>query len=247
MNQKKIIAMIPARIGSQRLKQKNLALLNGKPLISYTIEAAIESKVFSQIILNSDHEVFGEIAMRHGIEFYHRPDDLGSSLAKVDDVVYDFLNSFKTDYLAWVNPTSPLQTGEEIKNAVNYFLENKFDSFVTVKEEQVHCIYKDKPINFSIEEIFGQTQDLFPVSRFVYSIVAWKAKTFMEMFEEKKYAFFCGKTGYYPVSKETAIIIKTKEDLMLAEYILKSRAKGNGYEVKYDKLANKISLTGANK
>ncbi len=83
--------MIPARIGSTRLKCKNLALLNGKPLIAYPIEAAKKSKVFSKIVINGDHPVFTDIAARYDVEFYQRPSHLGSSNTKADSVVYDFL------------------------------------------------------------------------------------------------------------------------------------------------------------
>ncbi len=73
MNKKvSITAMIPARIGSTRLKMKNLALINGKPLISYATEAAKASGVFNEIVLNSDNEVFADIAKRYGVGFYLR-------------------------------------------------------------------------------------------------------------------------------------------------------------------------------
>ena len=62
-----ITAMIPARIGSTRFKKKNLALLNGKPMIAYSIKAALRSKVFDNIILNADDLIFKEIADYYGI------------------------------------------------------------------------------------------------------------------------------------------------------------------------------------
>ena len=57
------VAMIPARIGSERLKEKNLALIDGKPLIYYAIRAAKDSGVFNKIIVNGDNELFGKIAI----------------------------------------------------------------------------------------------------------------------------------------------------------------------------------------
>ena len=97
--------MIPARIGSSRLKKKNLALLNGKPLISYSINAAIESSVFSKIVLNADDRIFKKIAERYGIDFYLRPESLGSSDTKSDEVVADFMRKFNNfDVLVWVLP-----------------------------------------------------------------------------------------------------------------------------------------------
>lgn len=229
-----IIAMIPARIGSNRLKMKNLALVNEKPLISYAIEAAKASGVFTSVIVNADSEFFAKIAKRYGVEFYLRPKELGSSTTKSDSVVYDFMTKHPSDIMAWVNPTSPLQTGEEVRAVINYFIREKLDTLITVKSEQVHCVYDGRPVNFNPEEVFAQTQDLKPVQPFVYSIMMWKNRIFMDAYKEKGYAFFCGKVGYYPVSKETSIIIKTKEDLMLADYILRAKSLVKEYGVKYD-------------
>ena len=68
----KIIAMIPARIGSTRLKFKNLSLINRKPMIYYAINSAKKSKIFHNICLNSDHVIFKEIANRYNVNFYLR-------------------------------------------------------------------------------------------------------------------------------------------------------------------------------
>ena len=67
----KIIAMIPARRGSTHLKAKNLALLNGRPLVSYAIEAAKASGVFDRVVLNSEDDIFSGIAQEYGAEFYN--------------------------------------------------------------------------------------------------------------------------------------------------------------------------------
>ena len=79
----KAIAMIPARIGSERLKFKNLALLKNKPLIYYAINAAKKSKLFSKIVLNSDDEIFRKIAIRYNIGFYLRPKKLDHQALRV--------------------------------------------------------------------------------------------------------------------------------------------------------------------
>ena len=89
MKHNKIIAMSPARIGSSRLKMKNLALIKGKPLIYYAIRAAKESGVFDKIIINSDHQVFSEIADRYNVGFYLRSKKLGSSTTKK---IKEFMN-----------------------------------------------------------------------------------------------------------------------------------------------------------
>ncbi len=240
MNDTKIIAMIPARIGSTRLKMKNLALLNQKPLIYYAIRASKDSGMFDKVVLNSDHEIFREIAHRYQIDFYKRPAELGSSSTKSDDVVMDFIKKNPCDILAWVNPTSPLQTGEEIREVVRYFTKERLDSLITVKDEQVHCVIADKPVNFKPEERFAQTQDLTPVQAFVYSVMMWRTQPFRQQYMEKGYAFFCGKTGFYPVSRLSAVVIKSKEDLMFADFVLRVNGEDGAYQVKYDNLIQYI-------
>ena len=235
-----IIAMIPARIGSTRLKMKNLALIDGKPLIYYTIEAAKTSGVFNKVVLNSDSEIFAEIARRYDVEFYQRPVELGSSTTKSDAVIYDFMSKHSSDVLVWVNPTSPLQTGDEIKDVIKHFIKEWLDTLITTKNEQVHCVYQDKPVNFRMEEIFAQTQDLEPVQPFVYSIMMWKNRTFMDAYEKHGHALFCGKVGYYPVSKEAALVVKTEEDLMLADYIMRAEKQRRGQRIEYDTLVRDL-------
>lgn len=235
-----IIAMIPARIGSTRLKMKNLVLINGRPMISYAIDAAKSSGVFNRVILNSDHEVFSKIAKQFDVEFYNRPAELGSSTTKSDDVVYDFMQKHPSDIVVWVNPISPLQTGDEMQEVISYFIKEKLDSLITVRNEQVHCIYNGKPVNFNENEVFAQTQDLKPIQYFVYSIMMWRNKMFIDAFEKQGYAFFCGKIGYYPVSKETSIIIKTREDIMLADYIMRVKESTEEFEVKYDSIVERL-------
>jgi CMP-N-acetylneuraminic acid synthetase len=235
-----IIAMIPARIGSTRLKMKNLALINGKPLISYAIEAAKISGVFSKVVVNADNKIFADIARRYGVDFYLRPSEIGSSATKTDNVVYDFILKHSSDVVAWVNPISPLQTGHEINEIINYFVRNELDTLITVKNEQVHCIYDRKPLNFRMEEPFAQTQDLKPVQSFVYSLMMWRNKTFIHTFEKQGHAILCGKVGYYPVSKESSIIIKTKEDIMLSDQVMRMKESKEEFEVKYDSIVERL-------
>lgn len=233
-----VVAMVPARMGSERLRMKNLALLNGRPLISYAIEAAKASGVFNRVVVNSDDQVFQKISQRYGVEFYLRPDYLGSSDTKSDDVVYDFMRKHPSDIVAWVNPISPLQTGEEIRQIVQHFQQENLDSLITVKDEQVHCVYQGEPLNFSTEGLFAKTQDLVPVQSFVYSVMMWRSKTFLEEYDREGFALLSGKLGYFPVSKESAVIIKTDEDLLMADNILKAREGAGAYQVRYDELVS---------
>ena len=86
----KIVGMIPARIGSKRVKKKNLRLIDGLPLIQYIINSAKESTYLDEIYLNSESTEFREIAIKSGIKFYQRPEYLSSDAATNDDFAKEF-------------------------------------------------------------------------------------------------------------------------------------------------------------
>ena len=221
-----IYAMIPARIGSTRFKMKNLAMLDGKPMIAYAIMAALSSKVFDMVIVNSDSEVFRSIAEEYGAEFYLRPKHLGGSTVKSDDVVIDFIENYPYDIVVWENPIAPLQTIEDVQNTIQHFLSNNLDSLFTVKTEQIQCVYENQPVNFKEQGKFAKTQDLKPICPFVPFIMMWRTSTFINAFKERGYAFFCGKVGYFPVSRFSSVIIKYEDDFRFAEMLLKSMNEG---------------------
>ena len=159
-------------------------------MIAYAIMAALSSQVFDRVIVNSDCEVFRSIAEECGAEFYLRPERLGGSSIKSDDVVIDFIEKYPSDIVVWENPIAPLQTIEDIQNTIQHFLLNNLDSLFTVKTEQIQCIFDNQPVNFDEQGKFAQTQDLEPVCPFVPFIMMWRTSTFINTFKERGYAFF---------------------------------------------------------
>jgi len=229
----KIIAMIPARIGSERLKFKNLRLLAGKPVISYAIEAAKKAQIFDQIIVNSDELIFKEIAKRYNVDFYLRPKELGSSTTQSDEVVFDFLTNNMSDIIVWVNPIAPLQSGNEIIKAVNFMINNKLDTVITSKKESFHSLCDDVPLNFKIDEKFAKTQDLKPIQSLVYSLMMWNSKSFLKSYKSKGYGMLSGNVGFFEVDKKSTIKLNFEEDLEFCEAFLKV---GKNTLEKYDTL-----------
>ena len=233
----KAIAMIPARIGRVRLREKNLALVNGRPMVTYAIEAAKSSQYFDRIVLNSDGAIFAKIADQYSVEFYQRPAHLGSSTTKSDDVVADFIDKHPTEIVAWVNPVSPLQPAEEVCAVMEYFEAQGLDTLHTVKNEQVHCLFSGNPLNFNEHGKFAQTQDLTPVQRFVYSMMVWRTAPFREAMKEKGHAFFAGKVGYFQVCNLSSVIVKTEQDLLMVDRIAYAMEQGRS-GIRYDQLVD---------
>ena len=148
----RIIAEIPARAGSKRVKNKNLRLLNGKPMISYVIEEAKKSKMLTDVYVNSDCDKIGKFAKDLGVKFYKRPIDLGGDFTTSDEYNYDFINSISPDILVQINPVCPLIESDDIDNIIKHFVDNNFDSLVTVKEERLQAFCDGKPVNFDGSE-----------------------------------------------------------------------------------------------
>ncbi len=225
MKKYKIIAMIPARIGSQRLKFKNFALIKNKPLISYAINAAKNSKIFSNVIINSDSKLFKKIADELKCDFFLRKKKLGSSNTKSDDVVNDFLSNYDCDILMWINPIAPMLDFNDIKKIKNYFIKKKLNSLITTHKIKVHALNgissnTIKPINFKLNSKFKKTQDLQPIILMNYCIMMWNAKSFLESMKKTKSAILHGKIGYYNLEPYKSFIIKDKRDLNLIDGLI---------------------------
>ena len=115
-NAPKIICMIPARMGSQRLKQKNLRLFKGIPLITHAIRKAKQVDLFDAIWVNSEHEKFKEIALEEKVYYHRRPDKLANNTATSEDFIYEFLTNHECDYLIQLHTIAPLLVVETIRN-----------------------------------------------------------------------------------------------------------------------------------
>lgn len=231
---RKVVAMIPARMGSTRLAKKNLAMLNGQAMIEHVIHAAQKAEVFDDIYINSENMIFETIAKRNGVKFYQRDPRHATSEARSDEVVEDFIKAHACDILVWVNSIAPLQPPEEIAEVVTHFLKSEYDTLITVKNEQVHCVMNGKPLNFDPGKSFARTQDLPVVQPFVYSLMMWKTDAFMRAYREKGYAILSGHVGYYPVGKLSTFIVKREEDLRLIEYIMTGMGPQKDYPITYD-------------
>lgn len=221
----KIIGEIPARLGSKRIKHKNLKLLNGKPLITYAINAAKNATTLSEVYVNTESDLIGKIAIANKVKYYKRKAELAEDFVVSDEFNYDFIKNIKPDILVMINPVSPLITGSDIDERVNFFLKNDFDTLITVREEKLQAFCEDKAINFSPTGQLPRTQDIPPIQLCSWAICIWRAKTFMEAFETKGYAVFSGKVNLYPINPLKAIKISTEEDFALAEALLRYKTK----------------------
>ena len=132
------IAVIPARAGSKGLKNKNIIDLCGKPLMVYSIEAALDSNCFERVIVSTDSEYYGEISKKAGAEVIYRGESVSNDTATTYMVLEDLFSRIERcfDYFVLLQPTSPMRNAMHVKEAVRLFEERieRFDFLVSVKE-----------------------------------------------------------------------------------------------------------------
>ena len=126
----KKIAIVPARAGSKGLKNKNIIDLCGKPLMNYSIEAALDSGCFDHVFVSTDSEEYGRIAAAAGVTVVYRGEEVSCDTASTYMVIEDFFKKTQADcdYFVLLQPTSPLRNSRHILEAVELF-ENRFADF----------------------------------------------------------------------------------------------------------------------
>ena len=134
-NNKTFLAIIPARGGSKRLPRKNVLSLNGKPLISWSIEAGLKSKYIDKVIVTSDDDEILDIAKEFGSDIIKRPNELASDIATTFMAIsHTIENVEKYDYVVLLQPTSPLRTVENIDESIEKLEEKNANAIVSVCE-----------------------------------------------------------------------------------------------------------------
>lgn len=140
IDDKKVLAIIPARGGSKGIKDKNIYPLCGKPLIAYSIEAAKQSRYIDEILVSTDSEKIANVAKEYGASVpFLRPKELAGDTSKSIDAILHAIGTLKNnkqmfDVLVLLQPTSPLRSTEDIDGALEAFSRNSYKSLVSVSE-----------------------------------------------------------------------------------------------------------------
>lgn len=136
----KNIAIIPARSGSKGLKDKNIKELNGKPLLAYSIDAAISSGLFEEVMVSTDSELYANVAKENGasVPFLRSEEQSGDNAGSwgvVEEVLkkYESLGE-KFDTVCLLQPTSPLRTANDIIDGYQLLIEKNGDAVTAVCE-----------------------------------------------------------------------------------------------------------------
>ena len=222
-----MLAIIPARGGSKGLPGKNIKDLNGKPLIVYTIEAALKSKKITKIIISTDDKEIADICKEYVDIPFMRPKELAQDNSLiVDTYIYtvDKVNEiFNTNYDSVIAllPTCPFRTAQDIDNAVDIFNEKKADSVISFYEaphpvQWYRTIDKDGVLRAIMPEGDRLANRQEEEKSYLPNGAIYVFK--MDMLRENKY--YTDKTYPYIMPAEKSIDIDNMFDFEMAEFMM---------------------------
>ncbi len=223
----KIIAIIPARGGSKALPKKNILNLAGNPLISWTIEASLNSSYITKTLVSSDDDDILDIARKRGAETLKRPSELSHDTASSASVISHALKALhqmheRFDYIILLQPTSPLRKTQHIDEAFDKMLAKKARALISLcpVDNKILKAFKETKEGY-IEGIsnnefpFTRRQDLPETYMSNGAIYIIKTEEF-----EKTQQLFSDRCISYIMDKASSADIDTKEDLeRIEDYI----------------------------
>lgn len=225
----KNLAIIPARSGSKGLKDKNIKLLNGKPLLVYSIEAARESELFDTIYVSTDSEKYAEIAREGGAEVpFLRNAVNATDTASSWDVVKEALERFAQagkdfDMVTLLQPTTPLRSSKDIINAYEIFYNKKSNAVVSVCEMNhsplwCNVLPEDNSLNHFLRNNIAdkprQSLDTYyRINGAIYMVNTLYLENSGDIYGDNCYA--------YIMKKENSVDIDDRFDFIFAEVLLK--------------------------
>jgi len=227
MNDKKILAVIPARGGSKGVPNKNIVDLGGNPLIKYTIDAALSSKMLTHCVVSTDSDAISDVAKSCGalVPFKrpgHLSDDKALSLPVIQHAV-EFMESkqgYQYDIVIMLQPTTPLRQTKDIDNTINILFETNADSVISVVEvEGYHPLRMKRVVDGHLINYIDQghedmrpRQELPPVYIRNGAIYATQRDILM-----KDSSFTGSDSRAYIMTSERSVNIDTHKDLLLAQ------------------------------
>lgn len=218
-NGKGVIAMIPARLGSQRLKQKNLEPVGGVPLIAHAVERCKAAGIFDEIWVNTESDMIAKVAVAAGAQYHKRPAELANNQATSEQFVYEFLTRHDCRYLVQVHSIAPLLSPADIRAFVEAFTQSTANTMLSCIEDQIEVAYKGRPVNFTFAEKTN-SQDLSPLQRITWAVTGWRAQAYRQAFEAGNTASYTPPVAFHAVDAMSGHVIKTAADLAVANALL---------------------------
>lgn len=217
------VAIIPARAGSKRLPNKNIKEICGKPLVEWTIDSAIESKIFDKIIVSSDSEIVLDIAKDRGVNTVQkRPSELCLDHSAASDVIAYHVEDLSDDSsICYLQPTSPLRDKIEIINSYTKFRTDNLNGLISVCELQHPSAWGfSASQNFCtfISSLSNKRSQDFEKEYRLNGAIYWFTKVAFSTF---KTHLIPENVDYYVMPLQKSVDIDNEFDFIVAESLMK--------------------------
>ena len=218
------LAIIPARGGSKRILRKNIKLFLGKPIIAYSIEAALKSKLFDEVMVSTDDEEIREIALKYGAKVpFLRSETNANDFATTAAVINEVLEVYKTrnklfKYCICIYPTAPFVSSNLLIKAFKKLKKDKLDAVFSVLkygfpiQRAMKINKEDKVEMVDVSKMNIRSQDLESSFHDAGQFYALNISAFI-----KKQKLWTNNTGCIEINELEAQDIDTETDWKLAE------------------------------
>jgi CMP-N-acetylneuraminic acid synthetase len=234
LNGQKVVALIPARAGSQRLPDKNILKLAGKPLIAWSVEAAVKSEYIDDVIVSTDCDIISNVAIKHGAKTpFLRPKELSHNTASTDDVLLHAINELSlldNDIIVLLQPTSPLRNSSDIDQAIILLSQNGVQGSVTLCECEhsplwTNTVPDDLNLGGFLSKEYSTTrsQDLPTFYRLNGAVYAYR----VAYLKEHKGRVYTSTIKASIMPQERSIDIDVQLDFDIADMLVKNSSEPN--------------------
>lgn len=217
------IAIITARGGSKRIPRKNIRSFLGKPIMAYSIEAALQSGVFDEVMVSTEDEEIASLAKQYGAKVpFYRSDKTAGDFAGTNDVLLEVLEEYEKrgehfDVGCCIYPTAPFVTAEKIKKAMEKLLAGDADTLIPVVEfsypPKRAMVIRDGLLQFgNLQYIDSRSQDLEKEYHDVGQFICFRTAAF-----QKNRKLMLGKILPYIVEETEVQDIDNESDWQIAE------------------------------
>lgn len=221
----RVIAHIPARAGSKRVPSKNLRYMAGKPMIEYTIRAALECMDLPEVYVNTDSDQIASLARELGCNVYRREARLGGDDVRGEEFTMDIIDSLRVDTLVMVSPVCPLIDAADISAAWKAYLSSDVDTLISASQTRLQTFCGGRPVNIDPDGPLAPSQDNEAVIVCNWAITIWNASVFRSNFLRNRSGYFGTKRMFWHLDPMKSVKISTEEDFRFAELILETRSQ----------------------
>lgn len=227
LNNKRVIAVVPARGGSKSVPGKNIRPLGGKPLLAWSIDIAKQVEEIDRIIVSTDDENIAAVGRATGAEIYERPAHLATDEALVIDALKDLIATLKQEgekpeCMVLLEATCPLRSADDVRECLKLMTEGSYDSVATFKEAELNPHRAWKLIDGSPEVFIPGVVPWLPRQKLpkAYQLNGAVYVFRASLLADEARSLLIGKLGAVLMPKERSKDIDDLVDFMIVEALL---------------------------